>query len=178
MFTIKPNSQSFKFLARYNSDFKRLNRAITKEPARVADPYDTLWWDIPKTFCDYYKLVINHIFQLFVIGWLIVLPFLGIWFIVDSWTQACFFANISLLAVIALAGFIIDCLAAIVAVGAIFVGAGMFIVEKIQDKMESREPKNRQPSVIKTAFKAWKEKFCPIMTYNLVKDNQNVIQDQ
>lgn len=168
MFTIKKNSTSFKFLITWDSDFSYFSKAKDYELENVNS---LIWKDIPNTFCAYYWKVFKTIlFASWVITFVIVmggglltfilLPLL--WLIPDN--------SIFEFHKLAKTASIVDIVTIICAI--LFYMYYSFNTCRKNHKIY--HAKNViKASWFKTAYAAWKEKYCPLIEYDFVSEILN-----
>jgi len=173
-FTINSKSQSYRFLAKYNSKFKRL-----KEISNGTHPYAELdWyvkdtWDaIPRTFCDYYRLVFSELCSFALLAVIITFGAIMALFpllllvphlrVVDNdlWQGAMVFAGFDT---------------------AILVLLGIALAKGAYEDYRMKHPKladlPKEPGVLVTAYRSWKDKFCPIINYDIETKKPETIEE-
>lgn len=160
-FVINQNSWSFRFLKKYDSD---ISDFVDAENFQLENPNSYIWDSVPKTFCQYYRRVMWHIITNSLIVMLLT-------------CMAVAFLSPTALLIPHLPKFFHDLFTAI-GLGEAILIAVMLIIELSKsffEKMRTRkyrlktETTNKQSSVLVMMFKAWKQKYCPLVEYDFVK---------
>lgn len=164
-FTINRESQSYRFLVNWDRKFQNLDELVTGEDVYANEDWriKEVWDRIPRTFCDYYRLVLKYalnftgiaVFVTFLIcmfGSPVLLLLPNVKNVNNDWYQMGLVFGIVDIVLVAVAAF-------------------LFGLSKWVDYREAH-PSNKpvvvkEPGFIKTAYKAWKNKFCPIITFDI-----------